>query len=77
MYVKVIVIPDTKRERVSKVTETEFHRETREPALQNRANTSVRELIAREFNVPVTKVTTKVRLLTGHRSRAKIVDVDI
>jgi uncharacterized protein YggU (UPF0235/DUF167 family) len=67
------VTTDTRRERVSKITDTEFHIETREPALRNRANARVRELIAREFQVSVTKV----QLLTGHRSRVKIVDVDV
>ena len=62
-----------KRERVTKVSDTEFHIETREPAAQNRANTRIRELIAREFGVPLGQV----RLLTGHRSRSKIVDVDV
>jgi uncharacterized protein YggU (UPF0235/DUF167 family) len=73
MRVRVVVTTDTRRERVSKITDTEFHIETRERALQNKANVRVRELIAFEFQVPVAKVW----LLTGHRSRVKIVDVDV
>jgi uncharacterized protein YggU (UPF0235/DUF167 family) len=73
MYVKVVVTPKSKRERVSKIKDTEFHIEVREPALQNMANAKVREIIAHEFGVSVAKV----RLLTGHRSRAKIVSVEV
>lgn len=73
MYVKVVVTPGAKRERVSKVKETEFHITVREPAERNLANTRIRELIAREFGVPLSKV----RLMTGHHSRGKIVDVAV
>jgi len=73
MYVRVVVTPDAKKEKVSKVKDTEFHIAVREPAERNMANIRVRELIAYEFGVPVTKA----RLLTGHRSRVKIVDVDV
>jgi uncharacterized protein YggU (UPF0235/DUF167 family) len=72
MYVRVTVVPGAKRERVSKVKDTEFHITVREPAERNMANTRIRELIAHEFGVSVAKV----RLLTGHRSSTKIVDVD-
>lgn len=62
-----------KRERVTKVSDTEFQIETREPAAQNRANARVRELIAREYAVSLKQV----HLLTGHRSRSKIIDVEV
>ncbi len=71
MRVKVVVTPDARRERVSKVTETEFHITVREPAEHNMANKRIREVIAQAFGVSVTKV----RLMTGHRSRSKMVDV--
>jgi uncharacterized protein YggU (UPF0235/DUF167 family) len=73
MYVRVVVTPNAKRERVSKVKDTEFHITVREPAERNLANTRIREILAYEFDVSVTKV----RLLTGHHSRVKIVDVDV
>ncbi len=73
MYVKVIVTPHVRREQVTKITDTEFHIEVREPRERNMANKRIIELIAREFGVS----TTKVRILTGHRSQSKIVDVDV
>ncbi len=73
MYVKVVATAGSKRERVSKVKDTEFHIEVKEPAERNMANKRIRELIALEFGVS----TTKVRLLTGHRSRGKILVVEV
>jgi uncharacterized protein YggU (UPF0235/DUF167 family) len=73
MYIRVSVTADAKRERVSKVSDTEFQIAVREPALQNMANTRIRELIAREYGVSVSKV----RILTGHHSRVKMIVVDV
>ncbi len=71
MRVRVRVTASAKRERVSKMDNDEFHITVREPAEHNMANRRVRELIAQEFGVSVAKV----RLMTGHRSRSKMVDV--
>lgn len=73
MYVRVHVVPNSKKERVTRVTETEFHIVVREPALQNRANRRILELIAEAYGVSVKQV----RLLTGHRSSAKIVSIEV
>ena len=72
MYIKVFVTPDAKRERVEEKGET-LAISVREPATGNRANTRVREIIAWRQGVPFGKV----RILTGHRSRAKMVSVTI
>ncbi|MEK7135657.1 MAG: DUF167 domain-containing protein [Patescibacteria group bacterium] len=72
MYIKVFVTPDAKRERVEEKGET-LTISVREPATGNRANTRVREIIAWRQGVPLGKV----RILTGHRSRAKMVSVTI
>lgn len=73
MYVRVVVEPGSKRERVTKISDTEFQVSVREPRERNMANTRIRELIAREFGVPVTRV----RLLTGHRSSSKILSIEV
>ncbi len=72
MYIKVFVTPDAKRERVEEKGEI-LAISVREPATGNRANTRVREIIAWRQGVPLGKV----RILTGHRSRAKMVSVTI
>jgi uncharacterized protein YggU (UPF0235/DUF167 family) len=77
MYIKVFVMPDAKREKVEvqpgkKPEEAEtLVISVREPALQNRANDRVREIIAMREGVPIGKV----RILTGHRSRVKMISV--
>ena len=72
MYIKVFVTPDAKRERVEEKGEI-LAISVREPATGKRANTRVREIIAWRQGVPLGKV----RILTGHRSRAKMVSVTI
>ena len=70
MYLKVFVTPKARRERVEEKGETLLIR-VREPAEGNRANTRVRELVAARFKVPVGEV----RIVTGHRSRGKLLSV--
>lgn len=72
MYIKVFVTPDAKKEKVEEKGESLLI-SVREPAAQNRANERVRELIALRLGTPLGKV----RILTGHRSRAKMISVTI
>jgi len=70
MYIKVFVIPDAKREMVTEKDET-LAISVREPASGNRANLRVREIVAERQKVPVGKV----RILTGHHSRVKMISI--
>ena len=70
MYIKVFVIPDAKREAVTEKDET-LAISVREPASGNRANLRVREIVAERQKVPVGKV----RILTGHHSRVKMISI--
>lgn len=70
MYIKVFVTPGARREAIKEDGETLLI-SVREPAEANRANTRVRELVAAWFKEPVGKV----RILTGHRSRGKMVSI--
>ena len=70
MYIKVFVTPGAKREKVEEKSET-LVISVREPASNNLANTRVREIIAMRVGKPVEKV----RILTGHRSRAKMISI--
>ncbi len=72
MFIKVFVTPGAKKERVEEKGEMLLI-SVREPAEQNRANDRVREIIAERAGVPVGKV----RILTGHRSRSKMISVTI
>ena len=70
MYIKVFVTPGAKKEKIEEKGET-LAISVREPASGNRANDRVREIVALREGVPLGKV----RILTGHRSRAKMVSV--
>lgn len=71
MYIKVFVTPGAKREKIEQKNETLVLR-VREPALQNRANHRVREIIANRLGIGVEKV----RILTGHRSQVKMISIN-
>ncbi|OGG49063.1 hypothetical protein A3G63_00515 [Candidatus Kaiserbacteria bacterium RIFCSPLOWO2_12_FULL_52_8] len=71
MYIKVFVTPDSRRERIE-VKEEMLVIQVREPAQGNHANTRVREIVAARFSVPLWKVS----ILTGHRSRGKMLVVN-
>lgn len=71
MFIKVFVSPGAKKEKIDEKGDALIIA-VREPAAQNLANTRVRELIALRFKVPLGKV----RILTGHRSRAKMISIN-
>ena len=71
MFIKVFVTPGAKKEKVEEKGETLLI-SVREPATGNRANMRVRELIAERQGVLVGKV----RILTGHHSRVKMVSIN-
>ena len=71
MYLKVFVTPGAKRERVGEKNDALIIA-VKEPAMGNRANVRVREIIAERQNVPLGKV----RILTGHHSRVKMISID-
>ena len=70
MYLKVFVTPGANKERVEEKGET-LVIAVREPAMGNRANERVRELVAMRLGVSLEKV----RILTGHRSRGKMISI--
>lgn len=70
MYIKVFVTPGAKKEKIEEKGDT-LLMSVREPASGNRANDRVRELIALRVGTPLGKV----HILTGHRSRAKMISI--
>ena len=73
MYIKVRVTPDAKRETVEQDSPDHFTVSVKEPAEQNRANKRVIALMAEHFHLP----TGKVRIISGHHSGGKILNIDI
>ena len=77
MYLKVFVTPGARREKVeihpAKGGEGEMLiLAVKEPTSGNRANGRVREIVAERFRVTLGKV----RILTGHHSRAKMISIN-
>lgn len=72
MYIRVHAIPGTKKERVTRESDTEFYISVKEPAEHNLANRRITEILARELGVPAVQV----RMLTGHHSRSKLYSVE-
>ena len=70
MYIKVFVTPNARREAVIEKGET-LAISVKEPASGNRANLRVREIVAEMQSVPLGKV----RILTGHHSRVKMISI--
>lgn len=65
------MVPDAKKEKFAKMSEDHFEIAVREPAKNNAANRRVMELVAEHFGVP----SGKVKIVTGHHSRSKILSV--
>lgn len=70
MYVRVIVTPGAKKERVQR-TPQGFEISVREKRERNLANLRVREILASEYGIP----SSRVRLVMGHRSTSKLFDI--
>lgn len=73
VYVKIHVHAGAKKEIFIDRGEGRYDIAVREKAEQNQANARVRELIAKQFGVPVGKV----RIHSGHHAPGKILLVDI
>ncbi len=72
MYLRVEVLPGSRKEEVTEGKNGSLILKVKEPAEQNRANDRVRELVAERLMLPVGKV----RILTGHHSRTKMLTID-
>jgi len=73
MYIKVKVTPNSKKETFEKISEDHFKISVKEEAKMNMANRRVVEIIAQNFGI----LPGKVRLVSGHHSPSKILNVEI
>ena len=69
-FLKVFVTPGARKEKVETKGDV-LAVSVREPAERNEANDRVRAIVALLHGVPVGKV----RIMTGHRSRAKMISI--
>lgn len=73
MYVHVQAVPKSRKERVTKVSESKLYIEVKEPRERNLANKRIREILAQEFQVSLAQVV----MLTGHQSSSKMYSVEL
>jgi len=71
MHVRVHIYVDNRKEVIKEIGENNFEIKLKVPAEHNLANNRMREILARWYNTEVGKV----RIITGHHSPRKVVDV--
>ena len=73
MYIKVSVMTEQNREEFRKISADSFEARLTEEAKQNRANKRLLELVRAHFKMP----TGVVRIVSGHHSPHKILEIDL
>ena len=69
MYLKIKVTPDSKQEKLEKISDDSWHIWVKVPAENNCANSRVLEIIREEYPNQA------VRIVSGHHSPSKIVSI--
>lgn len=72
MYVKVWVVAGAKQNKIEARGDKGYDVWVKEPAMGNRANMKVRELMAAHFELPIGAV----RIFSGHHTPSKMLVVD-
>jgi uncharacterized protein YggU (UPF0235/DUF167 family) len=73
MYVKVIAEPGAKKEKIEQLKKDHFVIAVKAKAERNAANLRILEVLATFLKIP----TNQLKIVTGHHSRSKIIDVII
>jgi len=63
--------PHSKTESIKKLTETNFEICVKEPPVRGQANAAIISALAKHFGVPFSAV----RIISGHTSRQKVVEI--
>ena len=71
MRISVRVKPNSKQDRVERISDAEFIVRVREKALVGRANEAAVRLLSGHFNTPKSNI----RIIKGLKSRTKIFDI--
>lgn len=71
MKIFVKVKPNSKTESIKKLSETNFEICVKEPPVKGQANVAIIMALAKHFGVPFSAV----RIILGHASRQKIVEI--
>ena len=73
MRINIVVIPNSKISEVIKIDENNYKIRVDAPAVENKANKRLIEILAEYFNVQKSSI----KILKGFKNRNKIVDIDI
>jgi uncharacterized protein YggU (UPF0235/DUF167 family) len=71
MYIHVTVLAGSKKESLVKTKDDYYLIAVKEKAQRNMANTRIREILGKEYNVPIGSV----RIVNGHTSPKKLIDI--
>ena len=71
MYVKVIAEPGAKKEKITQLKKDHFVVAVKEKAERNSANNRILEVLSAFLNIS----RSSLKIVTGHRSRSKIIDI--
>ncbi len=71
MKIFVKAKPNSKEEKIKKLSETNFEICVKEPPVRGLANAAIVAALARHFGVPFSSV----KIISGHTSRQKIVEI--
>lgn len=71
MKISVQAKPGAREERVEKIDETHFVVAVKEPPIEGRANAAIVRTLAAHFNV----ASSHIRIISGHTSRRKTVEI--
>ena len=71
MRINVKAKPNSKEDKVEKISDTEFIVSVKEIPVQGRANRAIIRVLAEYFDIPLSRI----RIISGHISRQKVVEV--
>ncbi len=71
MRINVKAKPGAREEKIEKLDESSFIVSVKEPPVQGRANQAIIKSLAEYFDVP----SSSIRIISGHTSRQKVVEI--
>jgi uncharacterized protein (TIGR00251 family) len=71
MKIKVLAKPNSNKAEVKRINETHYMVSVKEPPVKGEANRAILKLLSRHFGVSLSKV----RMIHGHTSRNKTIEV--
>ncbi len=71
MRIKIKAKPDSNENKIEKIDDLNFVVSVKDPPVQGRANRAIVKVLSEYFHTPISHV----RIISGHISRNKVVDI--